>query len=166
MKVQEGSFIFDFSDAIQAFKFDEKDKEKYNYHGLSHCMKAVDIVAEYSERYLFVEVKDPKGKLDRYDSDSDRSKLINDLTYKFRDTFLYRFAEHKIDKPINYLCLIELDNVRIFHLSKILTNQLPLDNLPQRWIRPIVASCAVLNSTSWNRNFPRIPVTISHGGQC
>ena len=34
MKVQEGSFIFDFLDAIQAFKFDEDDKKKDNYHGL------------------------------------------------------------------------------------------------------------------------------------
>ena len=170
MRVSEGNLTFDFLDAVHAFKFDEsKDKTLVNFHGLSHCMKAVDIVAEYEDRYLFVEVKNPGENLGRYDSDSDRSKLIQDLVYKYRDTLIYRWAERKIDKPVYYLCLIELDNGRVKYLYNLFERQLPCFSnkvLPVRWHRPIVEACAVLNRESWNRNFPRIPVTLSQGGQC
>ena len=44
-------FTFDFTDAIDAFVFDEKDKSKSTYHGAP--MKAVDILVELDDAYLY-----------------------------------------------------------------------------------------------------------------
>ena len=49
-------FSFDFSDALDAFVFDEKDRFKPTFHG--QPMKAVDIVVELADAYLYVEIKD------------------------------------------------------------------------------------------------------------
>ena len=49
-------FSFDFTDALNAFVFDEKDRSKPTFHG--QPMKAVDIVVELAEAYLYVEIKD------------------------------------------------------------------------------------------------------------
>lgn len=64
MKIGADGFSFDFTDAIDAFVFDEKDKLKLTYHG--QPMKAVDIVAEFAEVYIYVEMKDFYDP-DRYD---------------------------------------------------------------------------------------------------
>ncbi len=49
-------FSFDFTDALDAFVFDEKNSSNPHFHG--QPMKAVDIVAEFPDAYLFVEMKD------------------------------------------------------------------------------------------------------------
>ena len=97
MILQEGALRFDFSGALEAFKFDEQDKTSPTCHGLSHCMKAVDFVVEYADHYLFVEVKDPQ-RPNYYDSEQDESALVKSLVTKFRDTFLYRWAEGKLTR--------------------------------------------------------------------
>ncbi len=44
MVLTEGKLEFDFSNAIQAFKFDEVDKTSSHYHGATHFgMKSVDL---------------------------------------------------------------------------------------------------------------------------
>ena len=53
--LREGDLQITINDAIEARKFDDEAS-----HGLSHCMKAVDFVVELPDRYLFIEVKDPK----------------------------------------------------------------------------------------------------------
>ncbi len=58
MKIEVDGFSFDFTDAIDAFIFDEKNKNKAHYHGLSQAMKAVDIIVELDNDYLFIEIKD------------------------------------------------------------------------------------------------------------
>ena len=52
-KVVDG-FELDFQDAVDVFVFDEKDKSLPTYHGLSHAMKAVDLIVELETAYLFV----------------------------------------------------------------------------------------------------------------
>lgn len=52
MKIEADGFCFDFTDAIDAFIFDEKDKQKPHYHGLSQAMKGVDIIVELDNDYL------------------------------------------------------------------------------------------------------------------
>lgn len=51
----EGELVFVFEDAVSARKFDGHD------HGLTHCMKAVDFIVEFQDKYLFIEVKDPQN---------------------------------------------------------------------------------------------------------
>ena len=91
MRMTVDGFDFDFMDAIDAFVFDEKDKNLPTYHGLSHAMKAVDIIVELENDYLFIEVKDFYSP-DDYKNGDCFNHLRNVLKYKYRDTFLYRWA--------------------------------------------------------------------------
>ena len=54
--VAADGFEFQFTDALDAFVFDEKDRSKPTFHGAP--MKGVDIVAEFEEAYVYVELKD------------------------------------------------------------------------------------------------------------
>lgn len=163
MILREGTLQLDFAGAIDAFKFDEQNRTLATFHGLSHCMKAVDFVVEYNDHYLFVEIKNPQDP-NRYGSEQDKSELIKNLTTKFRDTFLYRWAEDKLDKPVRYQCLVELDNAQTLYLMNQLKNQLPIDKQPTRWQHPLAHLCAVANRATWNITFPNIQVSRVAGG--
>jgi len=136
-------------------------------------MKAVDIIAEFPDFYLFVEVKQyPKS----YDPEDDwgakdcleidcakRTKhgqwLKNYLKYKYRDTFLYRFAQNKVEKPVWYLCLLDnLDNALLSNMRDNLQREIPLINKPKRWSREIISQCHCLNMNRWNTKYSQWPV--------
>lgn len=165
MKVVSDGYLFDFPDALEAFVFDEKDKNNPNYHGMP--MKAVDIVVEFADKYLYIEIKE-YDDISEFDSltatgeKAERSKrqerfrwLKNYLKYKYRDTFLYRYAEEKVEKPVIYLCLMNFDNVLNNHFSKELRKELPVGRKTNsRWKRELVAACHVVNLERWNKNFP------------
>lgn len=152
--VSEGELEFAFPDAIAADKFDGPT------HGLSHCMKAVDFVVECSDRYLFVEVKDPSASSATPERQAAFAvKLMSDelskaLTGKLRDSLIYRWAEGKLDKPVYYLVLIELPPAHgpsaYLTLSQKLRDMLPVEKIPVSWKTPIVAGAAVLNMKAWN----------------
>jgi hypothetical protein len=158
MILRERSLLFEFPNALAAFKFDEQDSSLDNFHGLSHCMKAVDFIVEYKDRYYFIEIKDP-GMPGVYAEENDLAKLISDLTIKYRDTFMYRWAERKLDKPVYYLCFIELENALILNISRNLKRRLPIDKPSTHWKRPIVKECLVSNIAIWNQTFPDMKVT-------
>jgi len=154
-------FEFRFEDALDAFVFDEKDITKPMFHGAP--MKRVDIVAEFESDYVYIELKD-------YDDPSVHNVigavtnvqfnwLKNYLIYKFRDSYLYRHAEHKVDKPIRYICLITFDNALNSRMQKSLKQELPMGKASPRWVKSLVASCHVVNVDKWNKNFPKWPVT-------
>ena len=84
------------------------------------------------------------------------------LKYKFRDSFVYRWAEDVAEKPIRYLCLLSLDDALTARIAKDLNRELPCGRPIRRWNRDVVQSCIVLNLTAWNRNFPRWPVRRCH----
>jgi hypothetical protein len=157
MKLSVDGFDFDFLEAVDAFVFDEKDKTKPTYHGLSHAMKTVDIIVELENHYLFIEVKDFFSPQD-YQGKDHFNHLKQVLKYKYRDTFLYRWAEQKIDKPIHYLCLLTLENALISRMNKAIRLELPWGKPIGRWERSIVEACVVLNEERWNTNFPKWPV--------
>ncbi len=160
-------FSFDFTDALDAFVFDEKNRTTPHFHGLP--MKAVDIVAEFSDAYLFVEMKnfdDPKTYdtlyfIDEQDLKTKRDKfkwLRNYLKYKYRDSYLFRHAEHKVNKPIHYICLLTFENPLNAIMQKTLQRELPVGKASKRWQRELVNSCHVVNVEKWNQNFPKWPV--------
>lgn len=169
MKIEVNGFSFNFPEAIDAFIFDEQDSTKSNYHGLSHAMKAVDCIVELPTRFLFIEVKDflapddymldiepaPAGKKGK---NKFLHRLIENLKYKYRDSWLYRWAEEKVHKPIFYLCLLTLENAQITFLQKQLQRQLPVGCASARWHREIVWECLVVNLDRWQHNFPQWPV--------
>ena len=157
MKLREGDLEFDFNGALDAFKFDEQNRSMPRFHGLSHCMKAVDFIVEYKDYYLFVEIKNPTDT-QRYRSSKDKSELVKALTVKFRDTFIYRWAENKLDKPVRYQCLVELDNAQVLFLMGQLKNQLPANKTPSRWSRKLIQLCAISNLKTWNKTYSGIQV--------
>lgn len=153
MILNEGDLRFDFAGAIDGFKFDEMYKSDPKFHGLSHCMKAVDFVVELNDYYLFVEIKDPPNPL-WYGQGNKKEELIVALVTKFRDSFVYRWAEEKLDKPVKYLCLVEADNALVSYLMKELQRHLPAKGPHSRWKKPIAQTCVVANIARWNSNFP------------
>ncbi len=152
-----------FTDVISARKFDDD-----NTHRLSHCMKAVDFVVELSDRYLFIEVKDPLNPAapsqaaSQYLRRIQSQQIDEDLKYKYRDSFLYEWASGRAEKPIHYLVLIALEMPAGLYLNQLqqrLDRILPLQGpWSVQWQQPFVASCAVFNMESWNRAMPRYPV--------
>lgn len=161
-------FEFRFEDALEAFVFDEKDSTKPTFHGAP--MKGVDIVAEFAEAYVYVELKDLDDPsiydvLGASTQDETKSKqdsfkwLKNYLKYKFRDSYLYRHAEQKVDKPIHYVCLINFDNALNSRMQKSLKEELPVGKKSRRWVQALATSCHVVNLDKWNENFPKWPVT-------
>lgn len=167
MKVEADGYLIDFTDATDVFKFDETDKSKSSYHGVT-ALKAVDIIAEFKHNYVFVEIKEYDNS-EEFDesktSDETESKtrrdhfkwLKNYLKYKYRDTLLYRHAENKVDKPIHYLCLLNFDNALNSKMAESLKNELPTGKKSNRWVNEISKSCNAINLSQWNRAFPKWP---------
>lgn len=156
----EGKLQLTISNAVAARKFDDAS------HKLSHCMKAVDFVVELSDRYLFIEFKDPQDPeaatedRDKWIKKFQSGQLDEDLKYKYRDSFLYEWADGRADKPVYYLILIALDTLTeplLLHRKREMERKLPLRG-PGSWPRPIVKDCDVFNIASWNRHFPQCPV--------
>lgn len=167
MKINADGFQFDFTDALDVFVFDEKDRTKPTYHGLP--MKAVDLIAEFPDAYVFVEMKDfdDPGMYNRELEENDEEVkgkrdhfkwLKNYLKYKYRDTYLFRHAERKVDKPVHYICLLTFDNALNTTMQKALSKELPVGLASRRWKREIVKSCQVVNVARWNENFSKWPV--------
>jgi hypothetical protein len=166
--VDADGFSFHFSDAIDAFVFDEKDRSKPTFHGAP--MKAVDIVVEFDHAYIYIELKDyddpsiydvmqaktADEKLSRQES---FNWLKDYLKYKYRDSYLYRHAEQKVEKPIHYICLLTFDNAMNNRMQKALKQEIPVGKASRRWIQAIAASCHVVNLARWNENFPKWPVS-------
>ena len=161
--LEEEDLQIDVKNATDAKKFDDAS------HGLSHCMKAVDFIVERPDRYLFIEFKDPQNPASAAQRQVDfqrnflRGKLDQDLQYKYRDSFLYEWAEGRADKPIDYLVLIALDSLTAAHLltrTEDLKRKLPVQKSTSGpWVRPFVRSCALFNLASWNSKLPDLPVT-------
>lgn len=161
MKVGTDGFEFDFSDAIDAFVFDEKRTEAARFHGFP--MKGVDIIAEFPDSYIFIEIKD-LHEVDAYNiiagPNDDAVKksfkwLKNYLKYKFRDTLLFRVQEGKNDKKIHYICILDsFDNALNAAMKKALKNELPIKK-HRLWINPLASSCQVMNLSAWNSAYPK-----------
>ena len=145
-------------------KFDDQTN-----HGLSHCMKAVDFIVELTDRIYFIEFKDPDNpKAKPTDSAAFIKSFMsgaidNDLKIKYRDSWLYEYAEGRATKPIYYLVLIganALSDADLLTRTDALKRQLPM-NGPKgsAWSKPFVAGCAVMNLAAWNKALPHLPAS-------
>ncbi len=158
MILSEGDLEFNFTDGTNVFKFDEVNNASPNYHGLTHCMKSVDFIIECQDDWLFVEIKDFEHPSRSFAGTPDIDDLVAKLVQKYRDTFLYRWAEKKLDKPIRYICLVALSSPSVYLTDK-LKRQLPVPKKQsERWSQSIVLSVSVMNIEEWNRHFSEWPV--------
>ena len=161
--LREGTLELTLPHGVHGRKFDDR------HHGLSHCMKAVDFVVEESDRVLFVEFKDPDHP--RADPDAKEAFLQklqtgdkdDDLVRKYRDSFIYRWAEDTDEKPIVYFVLVaasRLDEAMLLARTEELKRKLPVEGPASgAWQRQIVAGCSVFNLETWNKHLPQYPVT-------
>lgn len=95
-----------------------------------------------------------KQTIDGYEFDF-KNYLRNNLVRKFRDTFLYRYCENKLDKPIFYICLMNFDDAMLMAFRKELRLQIPEGNKRQgRWEKCLLdkGHLILVNEDSWNRN--------------
>jgi len=153
-RIESGGFVFEFHEVLDAFVFDETDVTKPTYHGAT-ALKAVDILVENEDNWFFIEVKDFHDPA-QYVQDDCEKALRETLKYKFRDTYLYRYAENKITKPIVYICLLaNLENALCSRMSKTLSYELPIRKPTPRWKIELVHACIVLNVKRWQHNFPK-----------
>lgn len=133
-------YIFDFPGAKELYKFDETDNQSPHFHGVS-VLKSVDVMAVLPKFDMWIEIKDYQDdEIQQMLKEGDQRKkgdlyhhktwLRNNLIRKYRDTFLYRFAENKIEKPIVYVCLLNFDPILLSYirqeLKKIFRVEFPL----------------------------------------
>lgn len=160
--LREGALELTLPNGVRGRKFHDRN------HGLSHCMKAVDFIVEESDQVVFIEFKD----LDHpHANPNDQAFFLkelqtggkdDDLVRKYRDSFIYRWAENAEEKPVTYYVLIaasRLDEAMLLARTEELKRKLPVARPASgRWKRQIVAGCSVFNITTWNRYLPRYPV--------
>ncbi len=145
-------------------KFDDQTA-----HGLSHCMKAVDFIVELEDQLLFVEFKDPENPEAVLERSAEFIKQFRggqldfDLTTKYRDSWLYEWAEDRVKKPITYSVLIgasTLSAAELLARTDALKRQIPMVGAGDRpWKKPFLAGCAVMNIAAWNKALPQFPVS-------
>lgn len=159
-------YEFDFPNAIELYKFDQHDNLAGEHrHGVS-CMKAVDVMAEFKDCYVWIEIKgyeeeeiEEMRKEQNWQTAPGRhvkNFLRNNLIRKFRDTFLYRYCEGKVDKDIFYICLLNFDSALLLTLGKDISLQLPVGNKrPGRWQHPLLKDkhLFLVNEETWARHF-------------
>jgi len=161
----ERDLCIDFTDALDGFVFDQMKPTLPNFHGIA-VMHRVDFIVELPDAWLFVEVKDPGNPkaqaegLHKFFTELNNGTLGNTFAGKFMDSFVYRWAEEKTNKPIHYISLVTLDAALLLNLSDEIAKKLPPMGMPTpRWQRQLFANCQVFNIETWNENFPKWPVT-------
>ena len=175
LQVSTDGYVFDFAgDVIDAFVFDSPE-----HNGTQSVMKCVDIIAEFPNEYLFIELKKYRpdhggmefrcplwgdkplisAKCPLATNETKREKasvkrIAHDLRCKFCDTFMYCYAKDRLNKQVNYICIVEgCESAQTLRLNDILNQTMP-KGIPERtqWARPIVKNVAVVNVDLWNSN--------------
>ena len=166
MKLRERDLEIDFTDAIDAIVFDQMKADKPGYHGVGQ-MHRVDVVVELEKAILFVEVKDPGNPkaqaegLAKFHGELQDGTLSDTFAAKFIDTFLYRWAEDCLNKPVHYVSLVTLgDSSLLPNFSDEIAKKLPpMGKSVPRWQRQLAENCQVFNIDLWNQSFPKWPAT-------
>ena len=165
MKLKERDIEINFTNAIDGLIFDQMQSHLPDFHGIGE-MHRVDFIVEFDEAIVFVEIKDPGNPkaqsegLEKFHTELNNGTLSTTFMAKFIDSFLYRWAEDKITKPVFYINLVTLDTELLPSFSDEIAKKLPPmgKSLP-RWKRQLVENCQVFNIETWNENFPKWPVT-------
>lgn len=167
MIVREGRYEFDFTNSLRAIAWDGPGTP------VPETMKKVDFVVEEPARWLLVEVKDPSNP---NTSETQRQAFlhrlkskafVNDtLVPKCRDTWTYMHLMLMDPKPIHYVVVITLfwnrQPDRLMIVQKLLRKRLKKEG-KEKWKRPYVQECVVLNISGWHKKFPEYPVVDLHG---
>lgn len=159
----EERFEFDFPNAKALYKFDERDHLSPTFHGVP--MQAVDVMAEFPNFQLWIEIKEfQPSEIEAMKKEGDQQKkgcdvhnkahLTKNLKHKFRDTFLYRYCENKLDRDVVFVCLTNFDDTLNGFYKKELIKQIPAGLSSKRWNKQLIdkSLLIVVNENSWHRN--------------
>lgn len=148
----ENDLEFDFSAAMDAIIFD--DDVLHN----PSTIKRVDFIAEFNDRFIFLEVKDPDmpgaANPDAFKTKLLTGNLIPDLAGKYRDSYWFRSHSGKVTKPIHYVVLISMASLEpalLLAKQDELKRSLPITH--NDWSVPCAAGCAVLNLDQYKKQF-------------
>ncbi|MBK5941352.1 hypothetical protein [Halochromatium roseum] len=148
----ENDLEFDFSSAMEAIIFD--DDALHNPSSL----KRVDFIAEFDDRFVFLEIKDPDmpGAVnpEAFKTKLLTGNLIPDLAGKYRDSSWFWSLSGKATKPVYYIVLISmasLDPALLLAKQDELKRSLPITH--KDWSAPCAAGCAVLNLDQYKKHF-------------
>ena len=163
---ENAELLFEFPDEVE---WDELDKQGVK---LPVRMKFVVLVIERDADVLLVEIKDPSHSKspDKEQNSylkrlSDNSVLTQELTPKARDSYSFLHLMERDGKPFKYIVLIGLDAFDPSQQKAVLAgfkDRLMADircEAYEAWKRKHIADCAVLSVETWNKNFPKWPVT-------
>lgn len=148
----EDDLEFYFNNAISAIRFDDDGT-----HG-NNTMKRVDFIAEYADRYIFIEVKDPDNPV-ATNPEAFRGKLIGgnlipDLAGKYRDSLCFHTLCGKTEKPIYYVVLLSmtaLEPALLLNKQDELHRCLPMSHIS--WSKKAAEGCLILNLTQYKEYF-------------
>lgn len=150
--LSENDLEFDFSPAIEAIVFDDDALHK------TSTMKRVDFIAEFADRFVFLEIKDPDDPTavnqNAFKQKLLTGNLIPDLAGKYRDSVWFRTLSGKANKPIHYVVLLSmasLDPALLLTKQDELKRSLPLTHT--EWPDPCAQACAILNLEQYKRQF-------------
>lgn len=148
----ENDLEFDFSSAMEAIIFD--DDALHN----PSTMKRVDFIAEYTDRFVFLEIKDPDqpgvANPQAFKTKLLTGNLIPDLAGKYRDSYWFRSHSGKVTKPIHYVVLISMASLEpalLLAKQDELKKSLPITH--KDWSAPCAAGCAILNLDQYEKQF-------------
>lgn len=160
----ENDLEFDFSSAMNAIIFDD------NTLHTPSTIKRVDFIAEFSDRFIFLEVKDPDmpgaANPEAFKTKLLTGNLIPDLAGKYRDSLWFQTLSGKATKPIHYVVLISMASLEpalLLAKQDELKRSLPITH--KEWSTPCVAGCAILNIDQYKKQFGENSVRrLSAGG--
>ena len=160
-------FVFKEEGLEEAFIFDDKSIQALH-------LNTVDIIAEYREEDVFIELK----RFDRQpsfkcplsknanvnncpvgeDDQATINRIARDLRQKCLDTMVYRYAEGKELKDVIYVVVVGLDSALATRLNDIVGSQMPLGipkkaSLKRPLKRAIVKNTLVVSVKGWNQSF-------------
>ena len=162
--LSEDDLEFDFSLAIEAICFDDDALHKQS------TMKRVDFIAEFADRFVFFEIKDPDNPVaanpGAFKQKLLSGNLIPDLAGKYRDSLWFRTLSGKADKPTHYIVLLSMASLEP---ALLLTKQDELQrSLPIKhpdWSAPCAQACVILNLDQYKKQFGEDSVRrLSAGG--
>lgn len=119
-------------------------------------LQPVDMIFEFENYYLFVEIKDPDipgaANPQQFRTKLQSGQVIHKVAGKFRDTTFFRWSQKKTDKQIIYIFLLSmasLDAALLSNKQEALRKSLPSTH--SFW--GIEMRCIVMNVDQWRRKF-------------
>jgi hypothetical protein len=119
-------------------------------------LQPVDLIFEFKDYYLFVEVKDPDvpeaSNFEKFRMDLQSGKVIRKVSGKCRDSTYFRMNQGKNNKPIKYVFLLSmasLDHGLLLNKQDQLRKSLPSSHC--FWGEEL--TCVIMNVEQWKRKF-------------